>query len=107
MELNELSILALPDPATDSPTDKSVKNGIKKPCQHTELISYKVHSVQFKSLLVPLTRGRDQKAKILLDEKPFGNNEAKSGERRNKERRLMEKLGKLALSCAAKDMESD
>lgn len=68
-----------------------------------------MHSVQFKSLLVPLTKrsGRDQRTgkQILLDDKPFGTNEAKSGERRNKERRLLEKLGKLALSCAAKDQE--
>lgn len=42
---------------------------------------------------------------MLFDEKPNAASEAKSGERRNKERRLLEKLGKLALSCAAKDQD--
>ena len=63
---------------------------------------------------MPLARrgGPDQRARVLtegkqllLEEKPNGASEAKSGERRNKERRLLEKLGKLALSCAAKEQD--
>ena len=43
----------------------------------------------------------------MADEKPT-NADAKSGERRNKEQRLLEKLGKLALSAAAgKDQDNE
>ena len=93
--------------AASESTDAKVAPVAKKPCLHTELISYKVHSAQFKCLLVPLVSrgGPDRRARVITEGKQVVLEEkapdAKSGERRNKERRLMEKLGKLALSCAS------